>query len=158
MRVLLLGLAAFAVTATPAWAAFAGTASPQPCDAAPAADTLLGSVGSAPCFVPRDASRPTAVQAANVTTDGSGKWTVTWSRPFSSSQPVVNPLPVNTGSLPILCNVASRSGAGASGQCWQATATTLPATLAALAGLLVSPFGTPAANAAVMVIAREPTQ
>ncbi len=72
--------------------------------------------------------------------------------------PVVNPLPVNTGSLPILCNVAARSGSSASGKCWQSTATTLPATIASVLGLVVSPFGTPASSASVMVNAREPTQ
>jgi len=131
---------------------------PAPCGAIPMADTLNGSAGSANCYVPKDASRPTSVQAANVQTDGNGAWSVTWARGFTSSAPVVNPLPVNTGSLPILCNVAARSATAASGKCWQSTSTTLPGALASLAGLLVSPFATPAANAAVMVITREPTQ
>ena len=131
---------------------------PQSCSGAPAADTLNGTSGSATCFVPRDATRPTAVQAANITTDSTGAWAVTWARPFASSMPVVNPLPANAGTLPILCNVATPSAVGASGKCWQSTATTLPATIAAVLGLVVSPFGTPASNAAVMVIAREPTQ
>lgn len=131
---------------------------PTPCDAIPSPDTLTGSTGAIPCYTPRDASRPTAVQAANVTTDSSGAWSVTWARPFTSSNPVVNPLPVNTGALPILCNVASRSGTGASGKCWQSTSTTLPGTLATLVGLVVSPFAAPASNASVMVLGREPTQ
>lgn len=139
-------------------AAQVGFPDPPPYSGVPAGDTLNGSVGAAPCYVSRDATRPTAVQAANITTDATGAWSVTWARPFVSSAPVVNPLPVNTGSLPILCNVAARSGASASGKCWQSTATTLPATIAAVLGLVVSPFGTPASNAAVMVIAREPTQ
>lgn len=131
---------------------------PAACDAVPVSDTLNGSTGSAGCFVPRDAARPTVVQAANVSTDSNGTWSVTWARPFASSQPVVNPLPVNAGSLPILCNVSARSGTAASGRCWQSTSTTLPGTLATLVGLVVSPFAAPASNAAVMVIAREPTQ
>ena len=131
---------------------------PQPCGVVPTADTLMGSAGTAGCYVPKDASRPTSVQAANVSTDGTGAWSVTWARAFASPAPVVNPLPVNTGTLPILCNVAARSATSASGKCWQSTSTTLPGTLAALVGLLISPFAAPASNAAVMVIAREPTQ
>ncbi|MCJ2085516.1 hypothetical protein MKK88_05840 [Methylobacterium sp. E-005] len=154
-------LAAFFVLAAPAAGAdYAGLVlpTPIPCDAVPGADTLLGTPGSAGCYVPRDATRPTVVQAANVTTDSSGTWSVTWARPFVSSSPVVNPLPVNSGALPILCNVAARSGSGASGKCWQSTSTTLPGTLATLVGLIISPFAAPASNASVMVIAREPTQ
>lgn len=131
---------------------------PTPCGAVPAADTLNGSTGQTNCFVSRDATRPTVVQAANVTTDANGAWSVTWARAFVSPTPVVNPLPVNTGSLPILCNVSTRSGSGASGKCWQSTATTLPAAVTSVVGLLVSPFGTAAASAQVSVIAREPTQ
>ncbi len=131
---------------------------PSPCAAVPSADTLLGSAGSSGCFTPNDATRPTVVQAANVVTDSSGNWSVTWARPFNSAMPVVNPLPVNTGSLPIMCNVVARSAIGASGKCWQSTANTLPSTLASLAGMVVNPFGTTAASAAVMIIGREPTQ
>lgn len=131
---------------------------PAPCGAVPGADTLLGTVGSATCYVPRDATRPTSVQGANVVTDASGTWSVTWARPFASSAPVVNPLPVNTGSLPILCNVTGRTGSYATGRCWQATTMTLPGVATALLGLVLNPFGTAAASAPVMVIAREPTQ
>lgn len=131
---------------------------PVPCDAPPAADTLLGTPGNTPCYTPRDGTRPTPVQAANVTTGADGSWSVTWARSFATATPVINPLPVNTGTLPILCNVAARSAAAASGKCWQSTATTIPATVTAVLGLLVSPFGTPASNAAVMVVARDPTQ
>lgn len=131
---------------------------PSACGAIPAPDTLNGSAGSSGCYTPRDATRATAVQAVNVMTDSAGNWSLTWARPFTSAQPVVNPLPVNTGTLPILCNVAARSAISASGRCWQSTATTLPATVTSLLGLVVSPFGTAASNASVMVIAREPTQ
>ncbi|AWV18806.1 hypothetical protein A3862_27390 [Methylobacterium sp. XJLW] len=129
---------------------------PVPCGAVPAMDTLNGSPGSTNCFVPRDATRPTAVQAANVITSASdGSWSVTWGRSFVSPTPVVLPIPINTGSLPLVCNVVSRSATGATGKCWQSTTTTLGGTLV---GLLVNPFGSPAASAAVMVIGREPTQ
>lgn len=131
---------------------------PAPCAAVPSADTLMGSPGSANCFVPRDAARPTVVQAANVTTAADGTWSVIWARPFSAGNPVVNPLPINTGTLPVLCNVSSRSATGASGKCWQSTSTTISGALSSVVNLLISPFASPAAGAAVMVIAREPTQ
>jgi hypothetical protein len=129
---------------------------PAPCGVVPSADTLNGSVGSATCYVPRDASRPTAVQAANVVTSASdGSWSVTWARTFVSATPVILPIPVNAGSLPLVCNVVSRSTTAAAGKCWQSTTTTLSGTLL---GLLVNPFSSPANSAPVMVIGREPTQ
>jgi hypothetical protein len=129
-----------------------------PCSTVPAPDTLNGTKGSTNCFIPGDATRPTAVQAANVTTDASGNWSVAFARPFTSSTPIIVPLPVNTGSLPMLCNVATRSSSGATGKCWQSNTTTLPGTLAGLAGMLVNPFSMGAANVPVTVIGREPTQ
>lgn len=131
---------------------------PRGCLSSPSPDTLNGSPGSVPCYVSSDATRPTSVQAANVITDSSGNWSVTWARPFNSSTPVINPLPVNTGTLPILCNVVARSASGASGKCWQSTTNTLPGTLASIGGMVVNPFGTTAGSAAVMIIGREPTQ
>lgn len=130
----------------------------QPCGAPPPGDTLMGTPGMADCFVPGDATRPTVVQAANVRADTSGNWSVTWGRAFNSAVPMVLPLPINTAQLPIQCNVTARSASSATGRCWQSTTTTLPGTLTSLAGLVVSPFGTAAANAEVMVIGREPTQ
>lgn len=131
---------------------------PQPaaCDTVPSGDTLLGSAGSPGCYVPKDATRPTSVQAANVITSATdGSWSVTWARPFASSAPVVLPIPINAGTLPLVCNVISRSASTAMGKCWQSTTTTLSGTLV---GLLVNPFGSPAASAAVMIVGREPTQ
>lgn len=165
MRTLVLFLA---LTAGPALAAGPGASPadlsayataaqmPAPCGAIPTADTLNGSAGSANCYVPKDASRPTSVQAANVTTSATdGSWSVTWARPFVSTTPVIIPIPVNTGTMPLVCNVVSRSATSATGKCWQSTTTTLSGTLL---GLLVNPFGSPAASAAVMIVAREPTQ
>lgn len=150
-------LAAGPGASPPNLSAYATTAQiPAPCAAIPTADTLLGSTGSAGCYVPKDASRPTSVQAANVVTSASdGSWSVTWARPFTSSAPVVLPIPINAGSLPLVCNVISRSATAATGKCWQSTTTTLSGTLV---GLLVNPFGSPAASAAVMIVGREPTQ
>jgi hypothetical protein len=129
---------------------------PAPCGAIPSADTLNGSAGTSTCYVPKDASRPTAVQAANVQTSASdGSWSVTWARPFVSASPVILPIPINGGSMPLVCNVITRSATAATGKCWQSTTTTLGGTLL---GLLVNPFGSAASSAAVMLIGREPTQ
>ena len=130
---------------------------PQQCSQAPIPDTLMGSPGSQACFTPRDASRPTAVQAATVLTDATGLWSLTFNRSFSTSA-VVLPIPVNSGNLPVLCNVTSRSQTAASGRCWQSALTTLPGVATSLLGLVVSPFTTAASGISVMVIAREPTQ
>jgi hypothetical protein len=157
MRTLLIALA-LAIAAPAGAVDYASLTMPaiSPCDSAPSADTLLGTPGSAGCYVPKDATRPTSVQAANVVTSATdGSWSVTWARPFASSSPVVLPIPVNTGSLPLVCNVISRSASTATGKCWQSTTTTLSGTLV---GLLVNPFGSPAASAAVMIVGREPTQ
>ncbi|MFF9549407.1 hypothetical protein [Methylobacterium fujisawaense] len=150
-------LAAGPGASPPDLSAYATTAQlPSPCMAVPTADTLMGSAGSAGCYVPKDASRPTSVQAANVITSATdGTWSVTWARPFTSAAPVVLPIPVNTGTLPLVCNVTARSATGATGKCWQSTTTTLSGTLI---GLLVNPFGSPAASAPVMIVGREPTQ
>lgn len=132
---------------------------PTPCATAPLPDTLQGAVGSGtPCTLRSDAARPTVVQAANVTTDAAGAWSVTWAKGFASATPVVNPLPVNTGALPVMCNVQARTATAASGKCWQANTNTLPGTLAALGGLVLNVFAAGAGNVPVMVIAREPTQ
>lgn len=150
-------LAAGPGASPPNLSAYATTAQmPAPCGAIPTADTLNGSAGTANCYVPKDASRPTSVQAANVTTSATdGSWSVTWARPFVSATPVIIPIPVNTGTMPLVCNVVTRSATAATGKCWQSTTTTLSGTLL---GLLVNPFGSPAASAAVMIVAREPTQ
>lgn len=99
-----------------------------------------------------------AVQAVTVITDASGAWSVTWARPFVSATPVVTPLPVNNGTMPILCNVAARSTSTASGKCWQSTSTTITGTIGMLLSTVASPFANPAGGSSVMIIGREPTQ
>lgn len=130
----------------------------QPCVLPPAPDTLLGTVGtSTACSRRSDSTRPTAVQAAAVVTDASGNWTVTFAKSFANA-PAVDPLPINTGSLPIMCNVVSRSVTGATGKCWQANTATLGGSLTALLNAVVNVFGNAAANTTVMVLARDMTQ
>lgn len=151
-----------------AWPEGSARAVPQPsqsggpvtpaCGGVPPADTLLGQAGSMACYVRGDAARPTVVQAANVTTDASGNWSVTWAKPWSSANPVVVPLPQNSGSMPIVCNWSTRSATAASGKCWQALPMTLPATATALLGLVLNPFDNAAAGITITVIARETTQ
>lgn len=134
-------------------------ATPAPC-ATPAADTLNGTAGvGLPCMSRPDATRPTAVQAGNVVTASDGTWAITFARPFSSALPYVHAEVVTPGAaLPYDCNVTTRSATGATGKCFQSTTTTLPGTLLALSGLVVSPFSNTTSGLSVMVIAREPTQ
>lgn len=131
---------------------------PQPCPDAPVADTLTGTVGSsAPCAHRADAARPTSVQAAIVTTDTTGNWTVTWAKPFASATPYINPQAINTGIQPYICNVASSTTTTASGKCWQTVTMTLPSVTTSLLGLVLNPTGA-AASIQVRIAAREATQ
>lgn len=132
---------------------------PQPCPAIPLPDTLNGAVGAgSPCVHRTDTARPTVVQAAIVTTDTLGNWSVTWAKPFTSSTPYINPQAINVlGQQPYTCNVSASTTTTASGKCWQAVTMTLPSVATSLLGLVLNPSGA-AASIQVRVAAREPTQ
>jgi hypothetical protein len=132
---------------------------PQPCPDAPNPDTLSGAVGTGtPCAHRTDATRPTSLQAAIVTTDGTGAWTVTWAKAFNSPTPYINPQAINVlGQMPYTCNVATSTTTTASGKCWQAVTMTLPSLALNLLGLVLNPTGA-AASIQVRVAAREATQ
>lgn len=133
-------------------------AMPAPCPGTQLADTLNGTVGSGtPCTVRVDAARPTVVQAAIVTTDASGNWSVTWAKAFANATPYINPQAINTGTQPYICNVSSSTTTGATGRCWQTVTSTLPSLATSLLGLVINPTSA-AASIQVRVAAREPTQ
>ena len=132
---------------------------PQPCAAAPPSDTLSGSAGSAtPCTPRPDATRPTVVQAAIVSTDATGAWSVSWAKAFSSATPYINPQAINvSGSQPYVCNVSASTATTATGKCWQTTTMTLPTLASSLLGLVINPTGT-SGVIQVRVAARDATQ
>lgn len=138
--------------ATPDLSAYATTAQiPRPCSSAPAGDTLNGSVGAAGCYTQRDDTRPTAVQRAMVTTDGTGAWSLVFARGFGAT-PVVTVKPVMpTGRGD--CGVAAVSPTGASGSCWTYQSVTV-----SVLGATLNPFATAASGVPVMIVAGQPTQ
>ena len=131
----------------------------QVCGTVLGPDTLVGSVGTATPCVPRsDATRPTTVQAAIVSTDATGAWTVTWAKPFVSAAPYINPQAVNPANVqPYICNITSSTATGATGKCWQTVTMTLPSVLTSLTSLVLNPTGA-APSIQVRVAAREATQ
>jgi len=135
-------------------------ATPSPCST-PAADTLLGSAGSAtPCMARPDSTRPTPVQTINTTLNADCTWSVTFSCAFSTSTPIVHAnVQLAAGATqPIPCAVISRSTTTQSGKCFPGQATLLSLAIVT-SGLSLNPFSaTCTAGTPVMVAAREPTQ
>lgn len=131
---------------------------PQPCGTVPSPDTLNGTVGSGGCFTRPTDTRPTVVQAATVTTNGSGVFTVTWAKTFATTNPFINAQPINpSGSQPYICNITSSTATAVTGQCWQTLTMTLPSIALSLLGLVLNPTGV-AASISVRVAGRDLTQ
>lgn len=131
-------------------------AQPQPAASTPPSEMLGGQTGSQTRYAREDHTHPRITRAAVVTTDSSGGWTVTWSSPVTTP-PVVLPVPVNSSTQPIVCNVATRTTTAATGRCWLAR--TLPATLTLLTNLVsFDLFGAAATGIQVQVLAIPVTQ
>lgn len=141
------------VTQTDLQAAIAA-ATPDDCGV-PAADTYTGTAGSGPRCMPKaDAARPTQVQTSNSTTAADGTFSGTWPVPFATA-PSYARADINTVDRPHICSVLTTTATGYSGKCYAVASTTLPGTLLALGGLVVSPVINPTAGLAVRVIARQ---
>lgn len=137
-------------------AAAAQAAVPAPANATPPSEMIGGQTGSQVRYAREDHTHPRITRAAVVTTDGSGAWSVTWATSLASV-PAVLPVPVNTSTQPIVCNVATRTTTGATGRCWLAR--TLPATLTLLTALVsYDIFGAAATGVPVQVLAIPSTQ
>lgn len=102
---------------------------------------------------------PILVQAANVTSDASGNWSVTWATNFQNNNPIVSARAVLASpGNPISCEVAARSASSVSGWCRQSSPALLNLSIIT-AGLTLNPFANlPATGTAVMVIGRDTTQ
>ena len=102
---------------------------------------------------------PILVQAANVTSDASGNFTVNWATNFQSSNPIVSARAVlPTPGNPVSCEVSTRSNNSVSGWCRQSSPALLNISIVTT-GLTLNPFANiPATGTAVMVIGRDTTQ
>lgn len=91
---------------------------PRARTAAPMQETVGGVAGTAGTYLPGDAQAPRITRAGLVTTNSTaGAWSVTWAAPLPSA-PVTLPIPINTTTNPVICNVATTTATGASGRCW----------------------------------------
>lgn len=123
----------------------------------PMQEAVGGVAGTAGTYLPGDAQAPRITRAGVVITNSTaGAWTVTWATALPSP-PVTLPIPINTTTNPVICNVTTTTATGASGRCWYGR--TLPATLAALTALVsYDVFGSPATGISVQVLAIPVTQ
>lgn len=123
----------------------------------PQAEALTAAAGTASTCLRSDARLPRITRAGLAApTDSGGNWAITWSTPLPAA-PVTLPLPINTGTQPMVCNVTTSTATGATGRCWLAR--TLPATLLTLTALVsFDPNGAPASGITVQVLAIPVTQ
>jgi len=141
------------VTASDVTAAITA-ATPNPCST-PLPDTYTGSAGSAsPCMPRQDATRPTQVQSGTTATDSTGNFSGTFAVPFGSAPSYVH-AEINSLTNPFICQIGSATATGYTGRCFAVASTTLPGTLLALSGLVVSPITPTTAGQVVKVIARQ---
>lgn len=133
-------------------------ATPPDCPA-PLSDALVASAGTQPKCMPRpDAQRATQVQSTTAITNSDGTFSGTWPVPFANA-PTGRLAEVEVTSAtaaPYKCAFITGgvTATGYSGKCWQIVATTLPTTLAALGGLVVSPIQNAAAGLTVRITGR----
>ncbi len=123
----------------------------------PMQEAVGGVAGTAGTYLPGDAQAPRITRAGVVITNSTaGAWALTWATALPSP-PVTLPIPINTTTNPVICNVTTTTATGASGRCWYGR--TLPATLTALTALVsYDVFGAPATGISVQVLAIPVTQ
>lgn len=127
-----------------------------PGDVVPQSEAVTADAGNAGTCLRSNARLPRITRAGMTTTDTNGGWSITWAKALPGAA-VTLPLPMNTGTQPIICNVATSTATGATGRCWVARA--LPATLLTLGALVAfDPNGAPASNLQVQVLAIPVTQ
>jgi len=129
---------------------------PVPASTVPPTERVGGATGTAGTYRPADAVQPRITRAGVVATDNAGAWSITWSTALPTP-PVTLPIPINTGTQPVVCNVATSTATSASGRCWLAR--TLPATLVSVVALVsYDVMGAPATGISVQVLAIPMTQ
>jgi hypothetical protein len=121
----------------------------------PPQDTYTGSVGTAAQCTPRsDATRPTQVQSTSAVTISDGSFSGNWPTAFATI-PSYAHAEIYASATPFICTINTTTATGYTGKCFQVISTTLPGTLLALSGLVVSPVASVAAGLTVKVIARQ---
>ena len=130
---------------------------PQPSAAVPPAPAPTGAPGTGNTFTPANAIPPSLTRSTTATTASDGTFSVTWAVPLVSAKPVVNLMPLNTGSQPAICNPTAVSSTGLTGKCWSTQTTALTLALVT-SGVTVNPTANTAAGMQVFVFSREPTQ
>lgn len=135
------------------------TSMPTRCAQASVADTLMGSLSAGTrCCTSYNDTRPTLVQAAVVSTDASGNWSVTWGKAFAGATPYINAQAVNVADTqPYICNVSSSTTTTAQGRCWKTQTMTLPGVALSLLNLLLNPTASTGVIS-VRVAGRDTTQ
>lgn len=143
------------LAAAQAAAQAAQDAIPPVCTVVMPQDTYTGSVGTqAQCTPRRDATRPTQVQSTSVVTGSDGSFSGPWPIAFATA-PAYAHAEIYATSTPYICQINTATVSGYTGKCYQVISTTLPGTLLALGGLVVSPVSSVAAGLTVKVIARQ---
>lgn len=131
------------------------TVAVPPCATPPASDTYTASAGSSTACMPRiDASRATQVQSTSVVTLSDGTFNGSFPVAFAAT-PSYAHAEINSTSVPYICQMGVVTTTTYSGKCFQVASTTLPGTLLALSGLVVSPIVTTTAGLTVKIIARQ---
>ena len=128
------------------------TPKPAPATAIPPSETVPGAIGTdVTKYATADHIHPRISRMNVVSTDSSGSWSITWSTVMAST-PGVFVIPINSGDMPVTCNVVTRSTTGASGKCWNGQTTLLNLSIVT-AGLTVTPDVSVGAGVQVQVIA-----
>lgn len=129
-------------------------ATPATCGT-PQSDTYTGTAGSGVRCMPReDNARRTQVQSATATTASDGTFSGNWAAAFASV-PMYAHAEINSANTPFVCSIITTTAIGYTGKCFAVASTTLPGTLLALNGLVVSPIVNASAGQAVRIIARQ---
>lgn len=117
-------------------------------------ETIGGTAGVVTnAFMRADAKPNRITRAASCTTNASGTCTVTYDA-LPASDPNVITTPINSGTMPITCNLtAAATATSASVKCWTAQSVTV-----SILGAVVAPVTTSAAGVTIQVTAVPKTQ
>ena len=129
-------------------------ATPDTCGT-PLPDNFIGSPGVGNRCMPRiDMVRPSRDRTTFVTTGADGTFSGTWPVAFATD-PSYADAKINSSDKPFVCQISTQTAVGFTGRCFAIASTTLPGTILALGGLVVSPITNPTAGLTVRVFGRQ---